>query len=475
MPLTRGDRGRLPARSVSRPKTRARKPLGLGTLLKFILFAFGFMTASDLIFFGRIGPEPPPRIAPGRERPPLENLPGPRIEPEPAALPGPDERNPDYDLIRKLPSLSESTATPELVSRAKELARRNPEVPWLRQYVANANLWVATSLSKARKFEVAERVLEDAQAWGAPPGDVAAYKAMIHRYQHSWEVGARWAREAIRLDSKVNPGEMHFILGKAHYFRQELPRAIEEYETALSLSESPEIRAALEEARRDARSSPGYDPKRVGRFVVSYEGETMEATGRMAIDTLERAYATLVSELGFAPSDPVAVVLYTRSSYREYDGPHYGGGRFDGKIRIPVKDIHWGDDYINKVLRHELAHAFFQARTGGGHDPRWLNEGLAEYAAGLRARDVQEKVAPDLAGDGSLEVCLTRTLYDCPVFYPAATSLVNYLVQVRGMGGIRDILESLGEGEDIDRALSRIAGESESSLIRDWERFVRRR
>jgi hypothetical protein len=61
------------------------------------------------------------------------------------------------------------------------------------------------------------------------------------------------------------------------------------------------------------------------------------------------------------------------------------------------------------------------------------------------------------------------------VFYPTATSLVSYLIEVRGMGGIRDILGNLGEGEDIDGALQRIAGEDESSLIRDWERFVRRR
>jgi hypothetical protein len=200
----------------------------------------------------------------------------------------------------------------------------------------------------------------------------------------------------------------------------------------------------------------------------------MESTGRMAIDTLERGYAYLVSELGFAPSDPVAVVLYTRRSYREYDGPHYGGGRFDGKIRLPVKDIHWGDEYIQKTLRHELAHAFFRARALGP-DPRWLNEGLAEYAAGLRARDVQAKVAPNLEGNASLATCLTRTQYDCKVFYPAATSLVSYLVEVRGMGGIRDLLGRLGAGDDIDDALRRVAGEDQSRLIEDWERYVRRR
>jgi tetratricopeptide (TPR) repeat protein len=472
----KSDRTSLLHRSAPRLKRRARKPLGLGTLVKFTVFAVGFMVASDLIFYGRIGPEPRPRSAlPGPSPPVAAPAPAPRIEPESAVPSSPGEANPDFELIRNLPTLSASTATPELVERAKELALRNPDIPWLRQYVANAHLWVATALSTQRRFEEAERILDEAQAWGASPGYVAACKAMLYRYQQSWPTAARWAREALRLGSEMNPGEMHFILGKDHYFRQELARAIEEYEEALSLGERPEIRAALEEALRDSRTARGYDQKRLSHFIVTYEGETMEGTGRMAIDTLERAHASLVSDLGFSPSDPVGVVLYTRHSYREYDGPHYGGGKFDGKIRLPVKDVPWGDAHINKILRHELAHAFFHAATGQQHEPRWLNEGLAEYAAGVRARDVQQTVAPHLAGGGTLEHCLTQTLYDCPMFYPAATSLVNYLIEVRGMGGIRDILSGLGEGEDIDHALRRTAGETESSLIEDWERFVRRR
>ena len=475
MPPVKRERPPLPRRFAPRPKAPSRKPIGLGTLAKSVLLFLGFVLVAEWIYYGHILPD---LRSPGGSARPIgepEATGTPPTAPESSVAPPTEEKNPDLERIRQLPSLSASTATPELLERAKELARRNPDVPWLRAYVANTHLWVASDWIERRLYAEAERLLDEAEAWGAPPGEVAAHKARIHLYQRSWEAASRWAREAIRLETQTNRGQMHYILGRAHYFRQELARAIEEYERALSYGDHPDIRAAIEEALRDQRTSPGYEPRRVAHFVISYEGGTMESMGRMAIDTLERAHASLVSELGFAPSDPVAVVLYTRQSYREYDGTHYRGGRFDGKIRLPVKDIRWGDEYIAKTLRHELAHAFFQSGTRGRHDPRWLNEGLAEYASGLRARDVQAKLAPHLEGGGTLEPCLTRTLYNCPVFYPAATSLVSYLVEVRGMGGIRDILGSLGAGEDVDGALRRFAGKDQSSLIRDWEAFVRRR
>ena len=53
--------------------------------------------------------------------------------------------------------------------------------------------------------------------------------------------------------------------------------------------------------------------------------------------------------------------------------------------------------------------------------------------------------------------------------------MVDYVIQQRGMGGIRDILTALGEGEDVDSMLRRIVGHDVQGLIRDWEHFIKRR
>lgn len=378
--------------------------------------------------------------------------------------------------LPKLPPLDGSNVTPALLAQAKDLARERPDDLWLRQYVVSAHFWLARRRQDEHRFQDALDLLSEARDWGGSPGDVAFYEAFVYRDQRAWEPAERAARAALAEGSATDPGEMHHIVGLSLYARDDLGRAIEELETALALKDAPHIRASLERARRDARASEGFSNRRLSHFIVRYEGETMEGVGRMAMDELERHYASLTAELGFQPQEPIPVILYTRRAYSELSGDqrHLSGGQFDGKIRLPVRDVHWGDEYIRRTLHHELSHAFFRARTGG-HDPRWLNEGLAEYVVGVRTIDVAPVLAPRLESDGVLEHCLLVSLYQCDVFYPASASVVDYVVQTRGMGGVRDVLSLLGEGRDIDAALERVLGRNEQSVIAEWSRFARRR
>jgi hypothetical protein len=267
---------------------------------------------------------------------------------------------------------------------------------------------------------------------------------------------------------------MHHILGKAHYFREEIDRAIEEFERALSLKEDPQIRASLERAMLENRTARGFDQKRLSHFIVSYEGETMESEGRLVLDSLERSRAALISQLGYEPEEPVVVILYSRRSYREMGGPHWSAGFFDGKIRMPVGGLHQVDEQIRSTLHHELVHAFIHARAGD-RAPRWLHEGVAQYMEGTRADEQGPLLASVLAEGNSFAHCLPSAQCDVRIFYAASSSIVDYLIQLRGVGGIRDVLTSLGEGSDIDGSLRGVLGKDENGLIRDWEHFVDRR
>jgi hypothetical protein len=267
---------------------------------------------------------------------------------------------------------------------------------------------------------------------------------------------------------------MHHILGKAYYFREDMEKAIEEFRTALSLEDHPEIRSSLERAMLESRTARGFDQKRLSHFIVSYEGETMESTGRMVLDALERSRASLISQLGYEPEEPVVVILYSRRSYREMGGPHWSAGYFDGKIRMPVGGLYQVDAQIRSTLHHELVHAFIHARAGDAA-PRWLHEGIAQYLDGTRAADGGQLLSKVLASGESFQHCLPTAQCDVEIFYTAAVSLVDYFVQMRGVGGVRDLLSTLGEGEDIDGSLRRVLGKDEVGLIRDWEHFVSRR
>jgi tetratricopeptide (TPR) repeat protein len=376
--------------------------------------------------------------------------------------------------LPQLPDLNENTVTPALVERAKEAAREFPSEPTLREYVVYAHLLLVRREIRARRFQEALRLVDETEEWTLDSSQTATARAVIYGELQSWDLAEKWARTALGYGARDDAAEMHHIVGKAYYFREEMDKAIEEFRLALSLKDDPAIRASLDKAMLEARTARGFDRKRLSHFIVSYEGETMESTGRLVLDALERSRASLISQLGYEPEEPVVVILYSRRSYREMGGPHWSAGFFDGKIRMPVGGLYQVDEQIRRTLHHELAHAFIHARAGD-QVPRWLHEGIAEYLEGTRASDQGNALSKVLARGNSFEHCLPTAQCDVGLFYAAAVSFVDYLIQMRGMGGVRDVLSALGEGEDIDASLMRILGKDEGTLIREWEHFVRRR
>jgi len=398
----------------------------------------------------------------------------PGFEPRPPPGESPSTEVPATRELPKLPELNANTVNPALIEQAKRAALEFPGEPSFREYVAAAHLILAGKEIQARRFQEALKLVDEAERWTLESSQMATVRAVIYSELQSWELAERWARTALGYGARDNAADMHHILGKAYYFREEMDKAIEEFQQALSLRDDPAIRASLERATLEARGARGFDQKRLSHFIVSYEGETMESTGRMVLDSLERSRAALISQLGYEPEEPVVVILYSRRSYREMGGPHWSAGLFDGKIRMPVGGLHQVDEQIRSTLHHELVHAFIHARAGD-RAPRWLHEGVAEYMEGTRAAEQGNLLAKVLADGSSFEHCLPTAQCDVRIFYPAAVSFVDYLIQMRGVGGIRDVLSALGEGNDIDGSLRKVLGKDEGALIREWEHFVGRR
>jgi len=401
-------------------------------------------------------------------------IPGFEPRPAPAAGEGPATEIPSTRELPKLPELNENTVNPALIEQAKKAALEFPGEPSFREYVAAAHLILAAKEIKARRFQEALKLVDEAERWSLESSQTATARAVIYGELQSWELAEKWARTALGYGARANAADMHHILGKVYYFREEMDKAIEEFQLALALKDDQAIRDSLDRAMLEARSARGFDQKRLSHFIVSYEGETMESTGRMVLDALERSRATLISQLGYEPEEPVVVILYSRRSYREMGGPHWSAGLFDGKIRLPVGGLQQVDEQIRSTLHHELVHAFIHARAGDGA-PRWLHEGVAEYMEGTRASEQGNLLARVLADGNSFEHCLPTAQCDVRIFYSAAVSLVDYLIQMRGVGGIRDVLSALGEGNDIDASLRKVLGKDEGALIGEWEHFVRRR
>ncbi len=324
--------------------------------------------------------EVPPPPAPG-----TLVIPGFEPRPKPAAGGVPANEAPAPELPQ-LPELNENTVNAALIEQAKRAALDFPGEAYFREYVAAAHLILAAKQIKARRFQEALKLVDEAERWTVDSSQTATARAVIYGELQSWDLAEKWARTALAYGARGNAADLHHILGKAYYFREEMDKAIEEFQLALTLKDDPAIRASLDKAMLESRTARGFDQKRLSHFIVSYEGETMETTGRMVLDALERSRASLISQLGYEPEEQVVVILYSRRSYREMGGPHWSAGLFDGKIRMPVGGLHQVDEQIRSTLHHELVHAFIHARAGESA-PRWLHEGVAEYMEGTRASD----------------------------------------------------------------------------------------
>lgn len=136
---------------------------------------------------------------------------------------------------------------------------------------------------------------------------------------------------------------------------------------------------------------------------------------------------------------------------------------------------------IGGILTHELCHIAVGAlaRQGEVIIPRWLNEGLAQYAEG---RSFVEEI-PDLAAKaffGSL-IPLSELDRDFPhregasaLAYAQAESFVRFLARFSpGTGVPRRLLEAMGEGLDLDAALQRVLFLDLETLESRWHRHLR--
>ena len=146
-----------------------------------------------------------------------------------------------------------------------------------------------------------------------------------------------------------------------------------------------DIQSRLAQMERLAQSEAGFWKDSSEHFDLSYDGDRSDLLGGAFQITpqLERAYQQYGELFDVWPVEKgrpkIRVVLYRKEGFHEATGiGHWAGGLFDGTVRVPVEDMQKEKNDLERVLRHEIAHAFISS-AGGSGVPGWLNEGLAQY------------------------------------------------------------------------------------------------
>jgi hypothetical protein len=402
--------------------------------------------------------------------PPPPALPAARSVPaEPIAIRAeavsPEDRAQAESLIRRLAASIEFT--PRDVQAAEALFARHPQEAAVRQLLEQVLVATATRELRAQRLPSALAMLR--RATEVQPASLGAWVGLSTALveQGDWSGSEAAARQALAIAPR-NFDALQ-ALGYA-LLRQDRNREAEEaLRSALAVRNDPGTQALLARVRKGMEDERGMAEQKLSHFHVRYDGDAHEGVGREILASLERHFATLAVTLDHQPRTTIPVILFTREGYYDASGaPAWSGGVFDGldgRIRVPIGGL---DERLtpdmDSTLLHELTHAFVNDRTRGVA-PRDLHEGLAQYMEGKRVASLLTQPQLTALADGRIG--------GVSGFYLGALSYVEYLVSLRGMGGINDLLRAMGETGNVDQAFTQVHGQTHQNSRRAWTERLR--
>jgi tetratricopeptide (TPR) repeat protein len=406
------------------------------------------------------GPAPPPLPAPSLAPAPPVAVPKAPL----AAGAAQDQATADRladQVRRRLP------LTPQDGRAAESLYSRYPGPA---RDLLEAVLLGMASQERARRQAAAAAALLERAATIAPQSP-RPRRAMLDLDLEAadWPAAEAAARALLRLapdDAEATRG-----LAYALVRLDRADEALSELDAFLAEHSDPATRAFRDRIAHDRSPETGLDERRLAHFHVRYDGQEHEEVGREILRALERHYATLVLAFGKPPSEPVPVVLLSRESYYDATGaPAWAGGHydfFDGRVRIPIGGLTASlTPDLDATLIHELTHAFV-ADLSRGLAPREIQEGLAQMMEG--------KSAAEMLGDRGMRALADGRVRGVAGFYVASLSLVEYLVSLRGRGGVNDLLAAMAETGSADGGFRRVYGKDFVGLQADWAARLRLR
>jgi tetratricopeptide (TPR) repeat protein len=330
----------------------------------------------------------------------------------------------------------------------------NPQAIAAGYFIAGKHEFEHGDFPKARTY------LEEAQRFDdRNPSIMNYYAALLAKTGHASEA-LPYAERAVRL-SPDSPDSLT-VLGYVQYAADRDQDAIRTWKRSLEIRPDASVQQYLAKAERDASVQANYSESESSHFTLHYEGQkTSEALRSQLLATLDSEYDDLVRQLGVAPRNNIAVVLYTSQAFFDVtQAPSWSGAINDGKLRIPVQGISSVTPELARVLKHELAHSFIN-QLSAGRCPQWLNEGIAQA------------VEPKSLANGGRLAELYRTQREIPLnmlegsfvqlssqqatlAYEESLAAVQYMSDTYGMSDLQRILERLGQGSSTEAALRAI-------------------
>lgn len=303
---------------------------------------------------------------------------------------------------------------------------------------------------------------------------------------------AAWIR-GLGTDLQAGVGARYF-LARVEFYEGRYPQGLallgpEEHGEPAEVAELRRLLSNL------TRVMDGFKTVETAHFTVSYQPGPDAVLLPYLLDTLERSYVAIGSELGHLPTEKVRVEIFpTSDDFIAVSSLTRDEIQTTGIIALCVfnklmitspRALALGYRWLD-TASHEYIHQVVALRTGN-QVPVWLQEGLAKFFEvrwrGGRAADLApmsenllaealetghfvpfEKMSPSVAKLPSQE--------EAQLAFAQVETFIEMIVERKGLDGIRALLAEMNDGKEDRAAVAAVLGVSFSEAEAQWKAFV---
>jgi len=267
------------------------------------------------------------------------------------------------------------------------------------------------------------------------------------------------------LEADENNAKALKYLSLTYYKLDDLENSLRYAEASLEIQGDVTLQAHCSKLKREIKAMEGYGSTRRVNFNIIFSKFEHNETRFVVIDILENAYRDIGQQMDTYPSTPVSVILYNEKNFFDVTrAPGWAGGLFDGKIHIPIRGMQLDEPLLKRVLYHEYTHALVHTITS--KCPRWLHEGLSDYFS-LEPGQIKTigQIIPLKYLEKGFPSGNTRMV---ALAYWESYSVVSYLVDRYKLYRIKELLQDLGSGTDLNTAFLSAFSITFDRFVKTW-------
>jgi len=276
----------------------------------------------------------------------------------------------------------------------------------------------------------------------------------------------------------VSP-EAHYILGNIYYDKNELLKAIKNWEIAQLHSPHEIIQSRIIKAKKELKHDEKLSDKISCNFILKYDQDDAYSS-ELVLHSLVNAYNQLAYDFGLYENNEFTVILYSHEDFTNIlNVPSWAAAIYDGKIRIPFNYASLDIDELESIIRHELTHAILH-RIAGDKVPAWLHEGIAQYKDGVNDSDVKKALKEAVLNNRMVPISELQAGFgnikdtaQVKVAYAESLDFIEHLINNYGFYTLLDILNNFNNYTSVNELFNFVYRRDLTQLEKEWIEHLR--